>query len=83
MKKDVKKLQNLVEKEKNRCEIKEVRMRNGMDIRVAAFQKDTKVVMPSKKMMKDKECLLMAMTEPPFTDELKKVHLEKLAKEKC
>lgn len=83
MAKDVEKLKNFIKKAENRCQISEMRMQKGIDGRIAAFQKDTKVIKPSEKMMNDEDCLLLAMTEPPFTKELRKIQSQRLANETC
>lgn len=79
----VEKLKNLVAKAENRCEIHEVSIRKKVDKRFVYSQSETKIVMPSKKMTKDTECLLMALSGPSFTEKLKKIHIERLKNEKC
>jgi galactosylceramide sulfotransferase len=83
MEKDVEKLKNLIKREKLRCEISETAIQTQFDLRVMVFRNVSKVVTPTKKMLNDENCLLMTMTEPPFTEELRKIHRNRLKHEIC
>lgn len=80
----VEKLKNLIAKAEKRCEVREIPMTKANDRRFdPRLQKKTKDLMPSKKMMKDTECLLLTMTGSTFTAEMRKVHRKRLENEKC